>query len=203
MVCLTRRYTWSSRKVSLHLDQRLRSAALKRAIYGLKQASRTWNQQFHGFLTGIGFMQTHTDAGVYVNHQREGDGPIIIILYVDDITILGRLLIAIDRLKDQITKRYEVTDLGNIESYLGIRILRDCSIKRLTIDQSGYVKDILDRFGMADANPNHTPLPTGADMHLIKYDGQASQKDIKHYQSLIGSLSPAPGNCSGTAVGPG
>src|SRR5712671_6335427 len=188
MVCLTRRYTWSSRKVSSHLDQRLRSAALKRAIYGLKQASRTWNQQFHGFLTGISFMRMHANAGVYVNHQQEGDGPIIVILYVDDITILGRSLIVIDCLKDQITKQYEVTDLGNIESYLGIRILRDRSIKRLTIDQSGYVKDILDCFGMADTNPNHTPLPTGADVHLVKYNGQASQKDIKHYQSLIDSL---------------
>ena len=101
---------------------------------------------------------------------------------------MGRLLTAIDRLKDQITKRYEVTDLGNIESYLGIRILRDRSIKHLTIDQSGYVKDILNHFSMADANPNHTPLLTGADVHLVKYNGQVSQKDIKHYQSLIGSL---------------
>ena len=161
---------------------------LKRAIYGLKQASRTWNLQFHGFLTGIGFTRTHADAGVYVNHQREGDGPLIVILYVDDITIMGSSSIAVDRLKDQIANRYEVTDLGNIESYLGIRILRDRSKKALTIDQSGYVKDILDRFGMIDANPNHTPLPSGADMHLTKYDGQASQSEITHYQSLIGSL---------------
>jgi len=41
---------------------------LKRAIYGLKQASRTWNIQFHGFLTGIGFTRTHANAGVYVDH---------------------------------------------------------------------------------------------------------------------------------------
>src|SRR5712672_3174363 len=161
---------------------------LKRAIYSLKQASCTWNLQFHGFLTGISYMQMHADAGVYVRHQREGDGPIIVILYVDDITILGSSLEAVDRLKDQITKRYEVTDLGNIESYLGIRILRDRSKKHLTIDQSGYIKDILDCFGMIDTNPNHTPLPTGADVHLIKYDGQASLEDIKNYQSLIGSL---------------
>src|SRR5712672_2421580 len=161
---------------------------LKRAIYGLKQASCTWNLQFHGFLTGIGYMRMHADAGVYVKHQQGGDGPIIVILYVDDITILGSSLEAVDRLKDQIAKRYEVTDLGNIESYLGIRILRDRSKKHLTIDQSGYIKDILDRFSMIDANPNHTPLPTGADVHLIKYDGQASLEDIKHYQSLIGSL---------------
>jgi len=71
---------------------------------------------------------------------------------------------------------------------LGIRIVRDRSKKHLTIDQSGYIKDILDHFGMIDVNPNHTPLPTGADVHLIKNDGQASLEDIKHFQSLIGSL---------------
>src|SRR5712672_41090 len=131
---------------------------LKRAIYGLKQASRTWNIQFHGFLTGIGFTWTHANAGIYVDHQQQGDGPLIVILYVDDITILGSSIAAVDRLKAQIAKQYEVTDLGEIKSYLGIRILRDRSIKRLTIDQSGYVKDILDCFGMADANPNNTPL---------------------------------------------
>src|SRR5712671_6850862 len=114
---------------------------LKKAIYSLKQASRTWNLQFHGFLTGISYMRTHADAGIYVKHQREGEGLIIIILYIDDITILGSSLVAVDRLKDQIAKHYEVTDLGNIESYLGIRILRDRSKKRLTIDQSGYIKD--------------------------------------------------------------
>src|SRR5712671_2294668 len=161
---------------------------LKRAIYGLKQASYTWNIQFHGFLTGIGFTWTHANAGVYIDHQQQGDGPLIIILYVDDITILGSSIAAVNHLKAQIAKRYEVTDLGEIESYLGIRILRDHSIKCLTIDQSRYVKDILDRFGMADANPNNTPLPSGADVHLIKYDGQATQSEIKNYQSLIGSL---------------
>src|SRR5579863_1015142 len=41
---------------------------------------------------------------------------------------------------------------------------------------------------MADANPHNTPLPAGAKVHLIKHDGEASQSEIKHYQSLIGSL---------------
>ena len=41
---------------------------------------------------------------------------------------------------------------------------------------------------MADANSHNTPLPAGAEEYLIKYDGQASASDIKHYQSLIGSL---------------
>src|SRR5713101_8023593 len=38
---------------------------LNKAIYRLKQASRTWNQQFHGVLLDLGFLRMHLDAGVY------------------------------------------------------------------------------------------------------------------------------------------
>ena len=41
---------------------------LKKAIYGLKQASRAWNKQFHGVLTGLGFKRMSSDAGIYVYH---------------------------------------------------------------------------------------------------------------------------------------
>ena len=161
---------------------------LKKAIYGLKQASRAWNQQFHGVLIELGFERTYSDAGVYVNHQHKGDGLLIVVLYVDDITIMGSSLENVKQLKQKLSLRYEMSDFGEIQSYLGMRISRDCSQKRIEVDQSGYIKSILDRFGMADANPHPTPLPTGADEHLVKYTAQATQADIKHYQSLIGSL---------------
>ena len=41
---------------------------------------------------------------------------------------------------------------------------------------------------MIDTNPHNTPLPAGADVHLVKITEQASPVEIKHYQSLIGSL---------------
>ena len=161
---------------------------LKKAIYDLKQASRAWNQQFHGVLIELSFTWTFADAGIYVYHQCKGDGSLIVILYVDDITIMGPYLKDVKRLKSDLSKRYEITDLGEISSYLGIRITCDCSKKRLDIDQSGYIKDLLDRFNMVDANPHKTPLPAGTDVHLIKNIGEVSESDIKHYQSLIGSL---------------
>jgi hypothetical protein len=81
-----------------------------------------------------------------------------------------------------------MTDLGKIESYLGVNIKRDRSLKRLEIDQSQYLRDIISRFGLSDANPTRTPLPAGAETHLMKYDKQASKADIKLYQQMIGSL---------------
>jgi hypothetical protein len=56
------------------------------------------------------------------------------------------------------------------------------------VDQSGYIRAILDCFSMADANPHPIPLPAGASVHLIKNTIQAIQAEVKHFQSLIGSL---------------
>jgi hypothetical protein len=168
--------------------QETRVCRLKKALYGLKQASRAWNLQFHGVLTGLGLTRTFADAGVYVCHQHGGDGLLIIILYVDDITLLGSSLENIKRTKGLLSNRYEMSDMGEIESYLGVRIVRDRADRRIDIDQSGYIAKVLERFGMTDANPHNTPLPAGAEAHLVKYSGEASKSDIKHYQSLIGSL---------------
>ena len=49
--------------------QEARVCRLKKAIYGLKQASCAWNLQFHGVLLGLGFTRTFADAGVYVCHN--------------------------------------------------------------------------------------------------------------------------------------
>ena len=47
---------------------------------------------------------------------------LIVILYVDDITIMGTSLEAVKWLKDDLQKHYEMSDFGKIESYLGICI---------------------------------------------------------------------------------
>ena len=163
---------------------------LLNVIYGLKQASRAWNLQFHGVLTALGFKQTFADAGIYVLPQQEGDdsSPLCVIVYVDDITIMGANMEKIKRLKSNLSARYKMTDLGEIQSYLGMRIVCDRSLRHIEIDQSGYVKDVLERFGMSDATPHNTRLPASAEEHLYKYTEQVSASDIMHYQSLIGSL---------------
>jgi hypothetical protein len=101
---------------------------------------------------------------------------------------MGSSLENVKQLKSSLSSCYEMTDLGEIQSYLGMRISRDRSRKCIEINQSGYIKDVLDHFGMNDSNPHPTPLPTGADVHLVKYKAQAAPAEIKHYQSLIGSL---------------
>jgi hypothetical protein len=161
---------------------------LQKALYGLKQASHAWNLQFHGVLNELSFTQMYSDAGVYVYHLQEGGDSVIVILYVDDITILGNSIKKINALKKSLSNRYEMTDLGEIQSYLGVNITRDRANRTMDIDQKEYVQMIVERFSMRDANPVYTPLPAGCEDHLVKFDGQASNSEIKNYQRLIGSL---------------
>ena len=109
---------------------------LLKAIYGLKQASHTWNQHFHEALLDLGFMHLYSDAGVYIYHRQDGEGTVIIILYVDDINLLGDSSKEITQIKSALADQYEMTDLGEIESYLGVQIKRDRSKRLLEIDQS-------------------------------------------------------------------
>jgi hypothetical protein len=170
------------------LGQESKVCLLKKVIYSLKQASRAWNLQFHGVLTELGFTCTYSNAGIYIYRCQDVGGTLILILYVDDITIAGDSLKHIKELKALLSSRYEMTDLGKIDSYLGVSITRDRSLRLLEIDQSCYIREIINHFRMSDSNPARTPLPSGVEMHLVRYEEQASASEIKAYQQVIGSL---------------
>jgi hypothetical protein len=59
---------------------------LLKSLYGLKQASRAWNQTFHAFIVKFGLTQSKTGPCVYFRHQREGEVEefTVLIIYVDD-----------------------------------------------------------------------------------------------------------------------
>ncbi|GJR85589.1 retrotransposon protein, putative, ty1-copia subclass [Tanacetum coccineum] len=61
---------------------------LKRSIYGLKQASRQWNKQFDNEIKKFSFTQNHDEPCVYL--KASGSYIAILILYVDDILLMGK-----------------------------------------------------------------------------------------------------------------
>ena len=64
----------------------------------------------------LGFTTIHSDVGVYVlhRHQKRGDSEMdmILILYVDDLLLLGQDLSKIDDVKRQLEQLYQMKDLG-------------------------------------------------------------------------------------------
>ena len=60
---------------------------LNRSIYGLKQASKSWNQRFDEIIKEYDFVQNEDDHCVY--KKVSGSALTFIVLYVDDILLIG------------------------------------------------------------------------------------------------------------------
>ena len=60
---------------------------LKRSIYGLKQVSRSWNIRFDHEIKGFGFLRNLDKPCVY--KKVSGSNIVFLVLYVDDILIMG------------------------------------------------------------------------------------------------------------------
>lgn len=151
---------------------------LNRSIYGLKQASRAWNERFHKFVTGIGFRRSDNDPCLYV---RDG---VYIILYVDDILIVGSELKSVEEVKHVLSNEFDMTDLGAVNNFLGMTIKRDVADRVLRISQRSYLESLLERFGMQDCKPVSTPM----ECHLKLLKGEEKDRTDKPYRELVGCL---------------
>ncbi|CAI7817653.1 unnamed protein product [Closterium sp. NIES-54] len=68
---------------------------------------------------------------------------------------------ALAHVKSELQKRHTCTDLGELTSYLGLRITRDRAQRTITLTQSHMVQQVLHRFSFTYSPPQSTPLPTG------------------------------------------
>ena len=95
----------------------------KRSIYGLKQASRQWNIKFHHVVLKDGFKMMEEDHCMYLKHSNNGF--VILSLYVDDILLDGNSKEIIDNVKKWLSSNFEMKDMGEVSSVLGVKIVRD------------------------------------------------------------------------------
>ncbi|GJZ87781.1 retrotransposon protein, putative, ty1-copia subclass [Tanacetum coccineum] len=98
---------------------------LQRSIYGLKQASRSWNKRFDEEIKRFGFAQNLDEPCVYQKASRSN--VTFLILYVDDIIIMGNHIPSLQSVKDYLGKCFTMKDLGEAAFILGIKIFRDRS----------------------------------------------------------------------------
>lgn len=76
-------------------------------------------------------------------------------------------------------------DLRNVRYCLGIELTQqEDGIK---ICQSGYIRDILDRFRMSDSKPVSTPLDPGTKLVKNEEEPNTEEKEFP-YQELVGAL---------------
>jgi hypothetical protein len=78
-------------------------------------------------------------------------------LYVDDIVLIAHDTYELRKLKADLAQVFNMKDLGEIQNVLGLRIRRNRASRRLWIDQTHYIEDILKEFDYLDCKPVSTP----------------------------------------------
>ncbi|XP_060668148.1 uncharacterized mitochondrial protein AtMg00810-like [Ziziphus jujuba] len=85
--------------------------------------------------------------------------------------------------KEDMMKRYEMTDLGLLHHFLGMGVIQiGLSI---FVHQNKYASTLLNKFGLTNCNPFLTPLI--ANEKLSKEDGSGAA-DEEFYRRIVGSL---------------
>jgi ATP-binding cassette subfamily B (MDR/TAP) protein 1 len=62
---------------------------LNKSLYGLKQAPRYWYKRFDSFIISLGCTRLSSDHCTYYKRFEENDVFIILLLYVDDMLVIG------------------------------------------------------------------------------------------------------------------
>ena len=82
----------------------------------------------------------------------------ILSLYVDDILLARNDIEMLNKIKSELSKKFEMKDIGEASYVLGVQILRDRKSRTLSINQEKYLRSVLKKFGMHNCNPAPTPL---------------------------------------------
>nr|GEU92521.1 hypothetical protein [Tanacetum cinerariifolium] len=162
---------------------------LQRFIYGLKQASRSWNKRFNEEIKKFVFAQNVDEPCVY--QKDSGSNVTFLILYVDEIIIMGNNISSLQSVKTYLGKCFAIKYLGEATFILGIKIYRDRSKQLIGLSQSAYMDKILKRFRMDTSKRGYILMQERLDLN--KTQGTLTPEEVKRMQNVpyaltIGSI---------------
>ncbi|CAI7885638.1 unnamed protein product [Closterium sp. NIES-54] len=134
--------------------------SLRRPVYGLRQAPHEWHDTVKTTIAALGFAPSTADLSQFLCTDNTLT-PFYVLVYVDDLVFATADTEALAHVKSEVQKRHTCIDLGELTSYLGLRITQDRAQRTITLTLSHMVQQVLQRFGFTYSSPQSTPLPTG------------------------------------------
>ena len=164
---------------------------LMKSIYGMRQASRVWNQTFHKAVSEWGFERLQCEWCVY--RRNSPTGTTIFVVHVDDIISAASSPEENERFRDFLKTKWEISELGEPKYALGIAISRDLDNHSVSLSQTSKIDQIVKEFGQKDARPVDTPMVTGLQLRRPDKNERTPPEIIEWiertpYRSLVGSL---------------
>ena len=105
-------------------DRESHVCRLKKALYGLKHAPRTWYNRIDSFLSNLGFTKSKVDSNLY--YKVEYGNPMMLLLHVDDLFVISMDGLIADT-KRKLASKFKMKDLGMMHYFLGMEVWEVCS----------------------------------------------------------------------------
>ncbi|KAJ9544714.1 hypothetical protein OSB04_024421 [Centaurea solstitialis] len=174
-----RKQTWTEMCTLLRIDW-LQKVSRK------LMASRSWNLHFDERLKEFGFAKSEFEPCVYTKFS--GSIVTFLVLYVDDILLIGNDIPTLQSVKAWLSKCFQMKDLGEAAYILGIKIYRNRSRRLIGLSQGTYIDKVLKRFRMDEFKKGFIPMQHG--IVLSKAQCPESKDKMKSiaYASTIGSI---------------
>ena len=115
-----------------------------RALYGLPESGKRWYDCLSSFLLECGYSRSKTDNCIFF--KVSGHDRIMFGLHVDDICYTSTSQALIDelvmKLEDQFGRIKH--SIGDVQFFLGLKIVRDPSTGEITLEQPSYIDSLVE-----------------------------------------------------------
>ncbi|KAF2892445.1 hypothetical protein ILUMI_13730 [Ignelater luminosus] len=152
---------------------------LQRSIYGLKRSPRCWNEELHKTLQANAFDRSKHDYCLYI--KSAVNFKIYILVFVDDLIVVGTDLSCVNATKKFLSEKFKMKDPGIISNYLGIAVNYNEEDGIMSLNQTYYLKKILQTHGMAECKLANTPM----DQNFPYYELQNIEENLKPEDKIL------------------
>ena len=151
---------------------------MNRALYGTKQAGRSWYQLLKDYLIkDEQLIMSNSDNCVFYSRNYS----IMILIYVDDVIISYLNVNEYNNMISRLRSNFEIGEEGNLEWYLGVKI--DDKGDSIFLSQESYIEKLIEKYKIEGTSD--TPMIENYAIVKENSDELDNEFDIK---SKIGSL---------------
>nr|GEV14473.1 retrovirus-related Pol polyprotein from transposon TNT 1-94 [Tanacetum cinerariifolium] len=171
----------SQPEVFVDQDNPSHAYKLKRALYCLKQASRTWYDMLSSFLISQHFCKGAVDPTLFI---RKAENDLLLVqIFVDDIIFASTNIALCNKFANPMTTKFKMSIMGQMSFFLRLQISQ--SPRGIFLNQSKYASEIIKKYGMLTSDSVDASL---VEKSKLDEDLQRKPVDATRYRDMIGSL---------------
>jgi hypothetical protein len=105
-----------------------------------------WYQKLDTYIISLGFVRSKDNHSIYSN--EEGGCFIYVVLYINDMLLIGNNMNAIKEVKKQLSSKFDMNDIYAMKFKLEMDIRRDRAVRKLCLNQKKYIETVFKCFNM-------------------------------------------------------